>query len=325
MIAPIDDLSHVAATRRAATEFAERAGFDAKVIGRIALAVTEMATNILRHAGRGEMAIARFDDCDGRGLELLALDRGPGIADPRRAVEDGFSTAGGAGTGLGAIRRQADRFVLWSHPGCGTAVLARFGLGAATCGAALGAVVEPIAGESDCGDRFAHANTATGPTVLMVDGSGHGTAAAVAASAAATTFLAHVEADAPVLLQRLHQALAHTRGAAVAVARVDRQAGVVRFAGIGNICGAVVAGANVKRMVSLNGIIGHVVPRVTEFTYPWQAGAAVILHSDGLSAKWDLGRYPGLAACHPSIIAGVLFRDHRRRHDDAGIVVMRAA
>ena len=123
----------------------------------------------------------------------------------------------------------------------------------------------------------------------------------------------------------MHRALAPTRGAALAVARVDADARVVRFVGVGNITGALICGGETRRMVSHNGTAGHVAPRIREFTYPFTDDPVLIMHSDGLSAKWDLAGYPGLASSHPSLIAGVLFRDHRRDRDDATIVVMRGS
>ena len=65
-------------------------------------------------------------------------------------------------------------------------------------------------------------------------------------------------------------------------------------------------------MVSHNGTAGHVAPRIREFTYEFTGNPLVILHSDGLTTRWDLAAYPGLASQHPSLIAGVLLRDHRR-------------
>jgi hypothetical protein len=66
-----------------------------------------------------------------------------------------------------------------------------------------------------------------------------------------------------------------------------------------------------------------VAPRIREFTYDFSADPLVILHSDGLTTRWDLAAYPGLAGQHPSLIAGVLLRDHRRARDDASVVAMR--
>jgi anti-sigma regulatory factor (Ser/Thr protein kinase) len=327
MISRIADSSQVAQARRAAMALARQGGLDEVGSGRVALAATEMATNLLKHAGGGEIAMQRIVDGEGDCLELLALDSGPGIGDVARALEDGYSTAGSPGTGLGAIRRQADRFALWSRPGLGTAVMARFALdgsAAPALAATLGAVVAPYPGETAIGDDWAFsAELPPCFTLLVVDGSGHGAGAALAAAAARSVFERHQTLDSVRLVQMIHDALKPTRGAAIAIARIDGEHRLVRFVGIGNIAGALVSQGGLRRMVSHNGTAGHIASRIREFTYPYAGAPTVILHSDGLSAKWNLDTYPGLAAAHPSLIAGVLFRAYRRERDDACVAVMR--
>lgn len=325
MIAKIADPSQVSAARRAAADFARASGFDETATGRIAIVATEMATNLLKHASSGEIVIGSFADGDGAGLELLSLDKGPGIVDLGRAVEDGYSTKGSPGSGLGALRRQSDRFAIWSRPGLGTAVVARFQQKRATGSVGVGAVMQPYPREMVSGDAWSFGAAAAGPTLLMVDGSGHGPLAAVAAGASVKAFEANLSSDCSQLMEAIHGALAPTRGAAAAVARVDQAQRLVRYVGVGNIAGAVVSQGVVRRMVSHNGTAGHIAPRIREFTYPWSGSVTIILHSDGLSSKWDLDAYPGLAGSHPSLIAGVLFRDYRRESDDASIAVMRVA
>jgi len=331
MILRVADSSEVSVARRATGGLARELGLDETRSGRAALVVTEMATNLLKHAGGGQIALARLVDHAG-GLELLSLDKGDGIADLPRALEDGVSSVGSAGTGLGAIRRQADRFAVFSRPGLGTAVMARLyakNPPPAPDEITIGAVVAPYPGETQCGDAWTYANPMKGPTILSVDGSGHGPLAELAARTAIDAFDKNREADCPRLVETIHRALAPTRGAAVAVARVDRSERIVRFVGVGNISGAVIVGNAVRRMVSHNGTAGHIAPRIREFTYPYGGpnggDVTIILHSDGISAKWDLDSYPGLAASHPSLIAGILFRDHRRGRDDASIAVLRVA
>jgi anti-sigma regulatory factor (Ser/Thr protein kinase) len=325
MLSVVNDRSQVAEARRAAAAHARGRGFDEIGIARIALAATELATNLVKHGGGGEIVIDNFADRDGVGLELLAIDRGCGINDVARAVEDGYSTTGSPGTGLGAIRRQADVFALWSRPGQGAAVMARFRRGPAGSGIAVGAVVRPIAGEATAGDAWQVKSSPAGPTVALIDGSGHGAPAALAAQAGLQEFDARTEYDCVRLMEAMHRALAATRGGAAAIARIDAGQQIVRYVGIGNIAGAVVVDGVVHRMVSLNGIAGHVASRIREFTYAWCPDATIILHSDGLSARWDINAYPGLAASHPSLVAGVLFRDYRREKDDACVVVLSGA
>ncbi|HTP83895.1 MAG TPA: SpoIIE family protein phosphatase [Alphaproteobacteria bacterium] len=327
MLIEVADSSQVSVARRAASDAAEARGFDAESAGRVALVATELATNLLKHASRGEIVIGTYDDSSGSGIELLSLDRGEGIADLGRAFEDGVSTAGSPGNGLGAIRRQADQLDVFTRPKLGTAIAARVGNGQRSKSdgsPVLGAIAMPIAGERVCGDGWAFTKSAKGPTLVVADGSGHGPAAEIASRAALRTFQTCADEDCPEILARMHRELAPTRGAAVAVARVEREARVVRFAGVGNIAGAIVDPAgSVRRMVSHNGIVGHIAARIHEFSYPWSDGSLLLMHSDGLSTKWDFAAYPGLAASHPSLVAGILFRDFRRRTDDATVVAMR--
>lgn len=323
----ITDPSQVSEGRRRAVDFSRENGADAAMLGRIALVATEMATNLVKHGGGGGLIADCFDDADGRGVELMALDRGAGMADLNRCLADGYSTAGSPGTGFGAIGRQSDRMELFSRPGLGTAMMARFIF---RPGARppprieLGRVSAPYPGENVCGDLWAIGASKEGPTLLVADGSGHGPEAARAAAMAVQIFRGHVDEDCVGLVEKMHRGLAPTRGAALAVARIDAGASVVRFVGIGNIAAALVSAGDVRRMVSHNGTAGHIAPRIREFTYPFTGAALVILHSDGLSAKWGLADYPGLVTMHPSLIAGILFRDHRRARDDATIVVARA-
>ena len=329
MLIAISDQSQIAAARRSAEALARELGFNEIRAGRVAIVATEMASNIYKHATRGDLLATRFADSSGRGIELLALDKGPGIADVAQALVDGYSTAGSPGTGLGAIRRQADIFDIYSRPGAGTVTMARIlGEGEASAAAAdgeLGIIVVPYPGEVECGDSWAFGSKSGAPSLFAVDGSGHGPHAASAARSAVDAFEKGDQKDSVRIMETIHRALAPTRGAAIAVARVDRPARVVRFSGIGNIAGALVSEGATKRMVSLNGTAGHVAPRVREFVYPYSGAVTIILHSDGVSAKWDLAAYPGLAACRPSVIAGVLGRDFRRSNDDALIAVLRVA
>ncbi len=190
----------------------------------------------------------------------------------------------------------------------------------------VGAVLAPYPGEQVCGDNWSFSQTQAGPTLLLADGAGHGVEAARAAEAADPDVCrpmptVHVRKS----LSALHRALGATRGAAVAVARIDMAARTVRFVGVGNISAILVHSGGARHMVSHNGTAGHVAPRIREFTYEFDAEPLVILHSDGLATRWDIAAYPGLTVQHPSLVAGVLLRDHRRGRDDASVVAMRTA
>jgi hypothetical protein len=111
----------------------------------------------------------------------------------------------------------------------------------------------------------------------------------------------------------------------VAVATLDPGKREIRYAGVGNIAGAVVTGDETRSMVSHNGTLGHEVRKIQEFTYAWPQGALVIMHSDGLQTQWRLDRYPGLSTRAPSVIAGLLYRDFSRGRDDVTVAAVREA
>jgi serine/threonine protein phosphatase PrpC len=188
----------------------------------------------------------------------------------------------------------------------------------------VGAVCVPKPGEDTCGDAWSVA--AGSPeclSVLVADGLGHGPGAADAARLAVRVFEAHPGRTPGAHLSAIHEALRSTRGAGAAVASIDRRSGTVTFAGVGNVAGAIVARGRSRQLVSMNGTLGHKVHRINEFTYPWDDDALLVMHSDGLTSRWDLDRYPGLGERHPSLVAGVLFRDFQRVRDDVTVVAVR--
>jgi len=76
-------------------------------------------------------------------------------------------------------------------------------------------------------------------------------------------------------------------------------------------------------MMSLNGTLGMAAVRSRQLDYEYPPGGVVVLHSDGVSARWQLSEYPGLQLRHSAVIAGVLFRDCGRQRDDATVLVAR--
>jgi len=147
---------------------------------------------------------------------------------------------------------------------------------------------------------------------------------AARASAEAISAFRRDSESAPIaVLNRVHAALRGTRGAAVAVADIDPAQGVVRYAGIGNISGVIVRSDKPLSMVSHNGTAGFHIPRLQEFLYPLPEEALIVMHSDGLTTNWNVDHYPGLRRRHPSIIAGVLYRDASRNRDDVCVVATR--
>ncbi len=156
----------------------------------------------------------------------------------------------------------------------------------------------------------------------MSDGLGHGPRAATASTEAVRVLRRHARLGPAEIVEAAHAALRSTRGAAVAVAEIDAVRQVVRFAGVGNIGGGVLSPDGRRHMVlSHPGTVGYEVHKIQELVYPWPRGALLVMNTDGLATQWSLDRYPGLAARHPSLVAGVLYRDFARGRDDVTVVV----
>lgn len=317
--------SDIATVRRRAVQLAQKLGFDETAAGRVAIVATEAATNILKHAGEGQILLRPLVCRNSYGVELLALDKGPGIANIARSLRDGVSTTGTAGTGLGAMHRLADTFDVYTAPGQGSAFHLCLWAGAMPPEEALicGAVCVPLAGEQMCGDDWSVQPGDGSATLMVVDGLGHGPMAAAAAQAAVQAAHANPRLSPLPLLDAVHQALRPTRGAAIAVLQLDLEAGTLRFAGVGNISASMLDDGPRKSLTSQNGIVGHNMRKTQELQLAWPKTALVIAHSDGLSTQWNLEAYPGLSMRHPALIAGVLFRDFARPRDDATVVVLR--
>jgi len=322
----IADSSQVGEARRHAMALSKRLGFGETAVGQVGIVATELAANLIKHGLGGEFLIGGYEDETGGGFECLALDKGPGMANIGLCLEDGFSTSGTSGTGLGAVVRQSHVLDIFTQLGRGTAILARISLESKGAGPAMarsGVVSLPYPQETVCGDGHRLARSGNGFSMMVADGLGHGIFAAEASNAAVETFDRLADRTPADIAQSMHVALRKTRGAAVGIARYERDLGMVNFIGVGNVASVILDDGGARRMVSHNGTIGHTASKFQNFAYPVTAPFLLVMASDGLGTAWTLDSYPGLRSRHPSLIAGVLYRDFRRGRDDVTILVVR--
>jgi anti-sigma regulatory factor (Ser/Thr protein kinase) len=327
----IDEQSQIGAARRKAVTLAHEHGLGADAAGRLAIVVTEAATNIVRHAGFGVIVLRALLEGPTPRIEVLALDKGPGIPDVERAMRDGYSTSGTAGRGLGGMQRLTEVFELHSQRGLGTALLARIGDRARSSSNAprsvslddrLGVVCVPLRGEAECGDAWRVVVGRQWISVLVVDGLGHGPEAAAAAAAATGSFPEIANGSPDAALVALDLALRGTRGAALSLVAIDQAARAVRFSGVGNVDGRILTAGATEHLVPQSGIVGHGMPKPRPTNVSWAAGARLVMHSDGIVARWRMDAYPGLMTAHPALLAGVIYRDFARDRDDATVLVL---
>ena len=326
VVVRLTDPSGVGEARRTAVTLGTRSGLGPEALSDLSIVVNELASNAVRHGGGGSVLLRRLQAGRWTGIEVLCIDSGRGMTDLAGCFRDGFSTGGTMGTGLGAARRLAHAFDIFSAPGQGTVVVARIWSGGERPGepVALGAVTVAAPGERECGDGWAMVGDGAMTHVLLVDGLGHGTGAAAAARLAMRLFRERGTLAPAAMLELLHAGLRPTRGAAVAIARIDTAAGEVRFAGVGNIAARILTDGGTRSLVSHNGIVGLHSVRTTEFAYRLPADAMLVMHSDGITGHWKHETYPGFLRRDPAIAAALLYRDAERGRDDVSVVAWRA-
>ncbi|OCR23537.1 transcriptional regulator [Pseudomonas syringae] len=317
----IEDSSQVGHARRTVQQFAETLGFCEADAGRAALVTTELASNLLKHATRGELHLRTFRSPALHGIEVIAIDRGPGF-DVHDCLQDGFSTRGTQGIGLGAISRQADVFDVHSDAR-GSVVLARFfPRGQSIKDVRFGVSQHSLHNDPACGDIWSFAIRDGWISALIIDGLGHGEDAELAARAGENAFARQPFASPAFTLEEMHDAMRGTRGGAVAVAQFDARSSSMRFVGIGNIGGTLISAEKSRGLASHPGIVGLQFRKAQVFDFPQVGGQLLIMYSDGLQSRWDLREYPGLAFRHPAVIAAVLHRDYCRGRDDVTVLVI---
>lgn len=295
-------------------------GFEKQRRNDIGIVATELSNNLLAHAGKGEVLICPVEAGTGW-LDVFAIDKGPGMADVAHAFEDGVSTGGTAGQGLGAIQRLSDEVSVYSAPGSGTVVFCRFELPGLAASAPLGVVSIPVRGEVENGDSYVVIPGAARSLYMVVDGLGHGLAASQAAGEAVKAVRQSSPGPLQEMMTAAHNALKATRGAAMSIAVVDHARLLVTYGGVGNVSALLSNGQITRNMVSRNGTLGVTSPRFHEYSYPFDPGMMLMMFSDGLQSRCGLSGHPGLLNRPPGLIAGLLYRECKRERDDATVLV----
>lgn len=321
---PVSDDSSVGHVRRTAVALGKSVGLTCDALGRLSIAVTEASTNILQHAGVGEVLISAWEDSNNACIAFFAIDKGPGMRNVAKCLQDGYSTGGSRGVGLGAIDRLSDFFDIYAMPDKGCIIYATFSnqLSSSPEVSAVNGISVAKPGERSCGDAWdcieRKQNLAR---LILVDGLGHGEQAARSAEQIICN-LNSVSASLKDSILHAHHSVNGLRGGVVAMAQIDVAAGSLTFCGVGNLSGTVwERDKKVTGLVSHDGTLGESVHTLREYMYPFSSQSILILHTDGLKSGWDLSDYPGITMKSSSLIAAILYRDFAHGRDDAGVLV----
>lgn len=318
--------------RRRIVRVAESIGLSKERCSDVALVASELATNLEKHGALSPVIRYGVTRSDGgeKGILIVSEDRGPGIPNPERALQDRYSTAGTLGGGIGAIRRLSDDFAIYSEirrpsgslPG--TVVVSRIWNRPPASAAPFDceALTRPMPGEIDNGDGVSFWQSGSLLQAAVIDGLGHGPEAKKATQAAQKQLEGTGSLPLRAVLERLHGGLQKTQGAVAGILRIDLKEGRAVYAGVGNIDSRIY-GAHPARPISLNGSLGVVFPRHREEAFPFEKGDCFVLASDGISTKWEPGDYAKSGLPDPLLLAALLLRDHSRPKDDATVTVGR--
>src|SRR6476660_3564639 len=196
-----DDRSYFAILKKEIHALAVTAGFCEKKLGEIDIIVAEMVSNLVKHAGGGQVLVKLVEEQGLQGIEMISMDNGPGMTDVSRIVADGVSTKNTLGQGLGAMKRLSDLFQVYSLKDWGTVILVRifegeFPLFTKPPKWEIKSLIIPKPGEIECGDGFYCTVTKEHVKLFLGDGLGHGPEAAKAVMQAGEAFT-HCSEDEP--------------------------------------------------------------------------------------------------------------------------------
>ena len=318
----IDDRSYVSFIKREIHNLVLSAGFTPLKVGEIDIIVSEIASNLIKFAETGELLYRVSSDDKGIFFEVYCLDKGKGIKDLSRMMQDGISSSATLGQGLGAINRLSDSASIYTLPNWGTVVHSKIYQKYSHTSTKqdvinFGAVQVCCPGETVCGDGFFVKKTAAGLQFLMGDGLGHGINAHEAAQEAINAFKECRHVSPVDVLRYMHEQVKKTRGLVATVAYLDFAAQKWLMCGIGNISTSLYTGLSAKNYTPYNGIVGHNIPRtLNNSVMSLEKYQTLIMHSDGLKTRWNLNDMQGLLKHEPNIIAAALYKENARYNDD---------
>lgn len=339
----------------AASNFARDIGFSKHDCNSISTSVSELARNILKYAGSGEILL---EQTERGGVQVTARDRGPGIEDVAAAMRDHYSSGGTLGLGLPGVRRMMDEFEIETEPGVGTRVVVRkwkehqavplrsvllgsdrrertggksdVGRGAASEDEPEGGarsvdcdfVVRPCRGERVSGDAVVVESRDGYILAAIIDALGHGPNAHQIAERAVAHLRASWEPDVVRTMLSLHEALRGTDGAAAGLCVLDIDGQRASYAGVGNTV-LRTWGQREKRAFSTPGTLGHQIREPREHRLGFHIGDVLMLYTDGVKEQFELDDYPQLRYESARTIARTVVSRFGKDYDDASCVVLR--
>lgn len=316
------DRSYFAIIKKDIHALAQRAGLSDKRIAEADIVIAEIVSNLSKHAQNGELFVKQADG--NIGIEITAIDEGPGMNDVTRMMADGVSTSNTLGHGLGAIKRLSDKFQVFSQKDWGTVLFCTLynePVPEKRKSIDIQSLVIPKPTEQVCGDGFYYKATKEHVKIFLGDGLGHGPEAHKSVMAAIEAFKVCPYVSPLEILRFIHNDVKRTRGLVGTVAVLDMKSRIWRICGIGNIQTKMINGVTSRGYLAYNGIIGLNIPNsLNDQMIPYEKGQMLAMCSDGIKSSWDVFRFPGITRYELAILNAAVYKDFARRTDDMSVV-----
>ncbi len=339
---PIDHESDIGICRRKGVALSKQMGFDNVKQGEIAILISELGTNVLKHGGgKGKIVISQIEnEQKKKAIEIWCCDSGNGIPDLQNALVDGFSKKNSLGIGLGAITRLSDEIEI--NPISQSYFQDEYFSGQTNFNHCLrsvkwvpannkiilnnnivtGAVSRCHPGEHLNGDAFLVVNVDSNITVAsVIDGLGHGKEANLASEKAKEQIILKSDLPLDSLMKYVHNSIRGTRGATIGLAKINTSTNKLQFSGIGNIESFIITDEGKKTLLSFGGIMGHNMRTPRVFDFDFLPGNTLCMYSDGITTRWRHEEIDWEAS--PQKISEHIIDNHSRPNDDATILIIR--
>lgn len=337
---PIDNESDIGVCRRKSVILANQIGFNQVNTGEVAIIVTELVTNVLKHGGgKGKLLMCQLESSlDQKAIEIWCCDNGKGIKDIDKVLEDGYSQASSLGLGLGSIRRFSDEldlkpeksnindYFLTDLENFANCIRSRKWLPIKQWVGnnkkiITGASSRCKPGEKLNGDAYVVNHVSNNICVAaVIDGLGHGKDANLASQLARQTIIQKAELPLDILMQTIHQSIRGTRGTTIGLVSINTLEEKISFSGIGNIESFLINKNEKKNMLSYGGIMGHNMRTPRIFEFPFKPGDFVCMYSDGITSRWKPEELDW--SLHPQKNAELILNQFARNNDDATVLII---
>ena len=321
----------------------EASDIDRSLIGTM---VSELATNLVKYAGRGSIALCRVKCDDTIDVEIWAKDEGPGISNISLAMKDHYTTGNTLGLGLPSVRRLADEFSIQSQKDAGTVVYARKRIkgkkqdagslrteeikdskhpdfdGRAIALWDAGFHGRTMPGELVSGDSATLVEFDHYILLSIIDVSGHGYKASELAKLISNQILSDASPNIGALMSQIHQRLIGTLGAAIGLLLIDTEGDTFNYIGVGNTTARRCAGQPWNAL-SRDGVLGQRLPTLYEQTGSLSNGDVFMMCTDGISEQASKGIDRKNIYLSADNIAYDLVSAFGKPHDDASCIIFK--